>query len=113
MIFGTTSVCFYQSDHLYRRMASSDGKGRGNPTADRPPLVYNGYQTTGNDRGDKTIILELIDSGLKQSETSKVLTISLATICRFLKRYQDSGSIENRHRSGRPRKNGRSELSDT
>ena len=52
----------------------------------------------------KTIILELFDSGFKQSEISKVLKISPVTICRFLKRYHESGSIENRPRSGRPKK---------
>ena len=54
----------------------------------------------------KTIILELLDSGFKQAEISKMLKISPVTICilKFVRRYHDSGSIENRRQSGQPKK---------
>ena len=42
--------------------------------------------------------------GMKQTELARALGIPTPTICRFLKRYRESGSLENKRRSGRPKK---------
>jgi transposase len=41
--------------------------------------------------------------GMKQTEVVRALGIPHLTICRFLKRYRESGSLENKRRSGRPK----------
>ena len=43
--------------------------------------------------------------GMKQTEVVRALGIPHLTICRFLKRYRESGSLENKRRSGRPKQN--------
>ena len=52
----------------------------------------------------KEIILQLCRDGMKQTEVVRALEIHTPTICRFLKRYRESGSLENKRRSGRPKK---------
>jgi transposase len=42
---------------------------------------------------------------MKQTEVVRALGIPTPAICRFLKRYRESGSLENKRRSGRPKKN--------
>ena len=54
---------------------------------------------------EKEIILQLCRDGMKQTEVARALGIPTPTICRFLKRYRESGSLENKRRSGRPKKN--------
>jgi IS30 family transposase len=52
----------------------------------------------------KEIILQLCRDGMKQTEVVRALEIHTPTICRFLKRYRESGSLENKRRSSRPKK---------
>jgi len=49
----------------------------------------------------KEIILQLCRDGMKQTEVARALGIPTSTICCFLKRYRESGSLENKRRSGR------------
>jgi transposase len=55
----------------------------------------------------KEIILQLCRDGMKQTELARALGIHTPTICRFLKRYRETGSLENKRRSGSPKKNKR------
>lgn len=52
----------------------------------------------------KEIILQLCRDGMKQTEVARALGIYTPTICGFLERYRESGSLENK-RSGRPKNN--------
>lgn len=51
----------------------------------------------------KRSIISLTESGLKAAKVAEMLQLNPSTICRFLKRYHERGSVENKHRSGRPR----------
>lgn len=54
--------------------------------------------TLGEKKGNKS----LIESGLKSTKVAEILHLTPSTISRFLKRFGNRGSIENKHRSGRP-----------
>jgi len=52
----------------------------------------------------KEAIISLYNSGIKQSEISRRLSIPKTTISDILKRFKQRGSVENKSRNGTPRK---------
>lgn len=52
----------------------------------------------------KNMIVEMSKSGCKQAQIAKKVGKSQSTICKFLKRLNARGTIENEARSGRPQK---------
>jgi transposase len=44
----------------------------------------------------------LHDKGIAPAAISRTLQIPLSTVCRQIKRYEELGTVEDRHRSGRP-----------
>jgi len=52
----------------------------------------------------KEAIVSLYNSGIKQSEISRRLSIPKTTISDILKRFKQRGSVENKSRNGAPRK---------
>ena len=51
----------------------------------------------------KKLFVVLYENGHKQSETSKLLSVSYMTITNIVKKYRNTGSAENMKRSGRPK----------
>lgn len=51
---------------------------------------------------EKKSIVSLYESGLKSAKVAEILHLTPSTISRFLKRFRNRGSVENKHRSGRP-----------
>ena len=45
----------------------------------------------------------MIEGGMRARKVAEILDRSESTVSRFLKRYQKTGNIENKHRSGRPK----------
>ena len=52
---------------------------------------------------DKQTIISMIEVGMRARKVAEILDRSESTVSRFLKRYQETGNIENKHRSGRPK----------
>jgi transposase len=45
----------------------------------------------------------MIEGGMRARKIAEILDRSESTVPRFLKRYQETGNIENKHRSGMPK----------
>lgn len=54
--------------------------------------------TIGEEKGIKS----LVESELKSAKVAQILHLTASTISRFLKRFRNRGSVENKHRSGLP-----------
>ena len=52
---------------------------------------------------DTQTIISMIESGMRAGKVAEILDRSESIVPRFLKRYQETGNIENKHRSGRPK----------
>ena len=52
----------------------------------------------------KQAIIQLYNEKNSSSKIRKILGINRFTVLKFLKRFKESDSVENQHRSGRPRK---------
>ena len=52
----------------------------------------------------KELIVQLSEDRLSGSKVAELLKLNIFTVLKFLKRFKLCGSIENKHRSGRPRK---------
>lgn len=52
----------------------------------------------------KELILGLIREGFSQRSIAKYIGKSNSTVSRVIKKYRESGSLENKKRSGRPSK---------
>lgn len=52
---------------------------------------------------EKRSIISHTESGLKSEKVAESLHLNSSTIRRFLKQFCERGSMENKHRSGRPR----------
>ena len=52
----------------------------------------------------KELIVQLSEDGLSGSKVAELLKLNRFTVLKFLKRFKLCGSTENKHRSGRPRK---------
>ena len=50
---------------------------------------------------NKQTIISMIESGMRAGKIAEILDRSESTVSIFLKRYQETESIENKHRSGR------------
>lgn len=54
---------------------------------------------------EKRIVINIFESGNSITEISRLLQRSHSTVSSFIRRYLLRGEIENRRRSGRPKKN--------
>lgn len=52
----------------------------------------------------KKVIVDLMQSGLSRRKISEMLKIPKSTVIDICKRFSDTGSLENKPRSGRPPK---------
>jgi transposase len=52
---------------------------------------------------DKQTIISMIEGGMRARKVAEILDRSESTVSRFLKRHQETGNIENKHRTGRPK----------
>ena len=52
---------------------------------------------------DKKLFVDLSENGHKLSEISKLLSVPYITISNIVKKYKNTGSVENKKRSGRPK----------
>ena len=53
--------------------------------------------------GIKKLFVDLSENGYKLSEISKLLSVPYMTISNIVKKYRNTGSFENKKRSGRPK----------
>ena len=51
----------------------------------------------------KKLVVELYENSHKVSEISKLLSVPFMTISNTVKKYRNTGSVENKKRSGRPK----------
>ena len=51
----------------------------------------------------KKLFVDLSENGHKLSEISKLLSVPYMTISNIVKKYRNTGSVENKKRSGRPK----------
>ena len=51
----------------------------------------------------KKLFVDLYENGHKLSEISKLLSVPYITISNIVKKYRNTGSVENNKRSGRPK----------
>ena len=51
----------------------------------------------------KKLFVDLYENGHKLSEISKLLSVPYMTISNIVKKYRNTGSVENKKRSGRPK----------
>ena len=52
---------------------------------------------------DKQTIISMIEGGMRAGKVAEIVDRSESTVSRFLKRYQETGNIENKHRLRRPK----------
>ena len=52
---------------------------------------------------DKQTIISMIEGGMRARKVAEILDRSESTVSRFLKRHQETGNMENKHRTGRPK----------
>jgi len=60
----------------------------------------------------KKVAVDLFKNGEKISDIAKVLQQPRSTISSIIRRFRESGTVENRPRSGRPPRHGRQGLSE-
>ena len=51
----------------------------------------------------KKLFVDLYENGHKRSETRKLLSVPFMTISIIVKKYRNTGSVENKKKSGRPK----------
>ena len=51
----------------------------------------------------KKLVVDLYENGHKLSEISKLLSVPYMTISNIVKKYRNTGSVEKKKRSGRPK----------
>ena len=52
---------------------------------------------------DKQTIISMIEGGMRARKVAEILDRSESTVSRFLKRHQETGNIENKHKLRRPK----------
>jgi predicted transcriptional regulator len=52
---------------------------------------------------DKQTIISMIEGGMWAGKVAEIVDRSESTVSRFLKRYQETGNIENKHKLRRPK----------